>query len=238
MEGNFSTTQWTLVAEAGDTTSPEATEALGELFSTYWYPLYAYVRRTGKAAEEAQDLVQTFFMDVLEKNVFRVADRERGKFRWFLLATFKHFLANQRRGANALKRGGGIAPISLDSLDAEERYRLEPTDNTPADILYDRQWALTLIRTTRAQLESEFRAAGKGSRFATLAQYLPGAEPEQDQATAAAALDTTTGALKVEIYRLKKRFADTLREEVGNTVATPEGIDQEIRHLIDALYRR
>ena len=222
------------MTEAGDSSSPESRQALGDLFSIYWYPLYAYVRRTGSSPDDAQDLTQSFFLYLMENNVFRVVDRKRGKFRWFLLATFKHFLANQRRNASAQKRGGKLTAISLDSLEAEERYRLEPSDPISADRLFDRQWALTVLEKVRSHLKSK---AKDPDRFTIVEQYLPGGSAPP-QAETAQTLGITLSALKVEIHRLKKRYAETLREEIARTVANEDEIDAEIRHLIDSIFQK
>lgn len=233
-QGNFDTTQWTLVVEAGDTASPEATAALGELFEAYWYPLYCYVRKSGNSPDDSQELVQSFFVHILEKNVFRVADRKRGKFRWFLLATFKHFLANERRINSALKRGGSLATLSLDELQAEKRYLHEPVDTFSADLLYDRQWALTLLQAVQKKLADD---APNKERFHQIEQYLPGGSAPP-QAEVAERLGVSVGALKVEIHRLKKRYADAMRGEVARTVAHENEIDGEIQYLIDAIFRK
>ena len=233
-QGNFNTTQWTLVNEAGDTSSPEATAALGELFTTYWYPLYCYVRKSGRSPDDSQELVQSFFVHILEKNVFRVADRKRGKFRWFLLATFKHFLSNDRRLNAALKRGGPQETLSLDELEAEKRYLHEPVDAVSADHLYDRQWALTLLQSVHEKL---YGNAANKERFREVEHYLPGGNAPP-QAEVAERLGISVGALKVEIHRLKKRYAEAMREEVARTVAHEDEIDGEIQYLIDAIFRK
>ena len=233
-QGNFDTTQWTLVIEAGDTSSPEASDALGELFTTYWYPLYCYVRKSGRSPDDSQEMVQSFFVHILEKNVFRVADRKRGKFRWFILATFKHFLSNERRTNAALKRGGPLATLSIDELQAEKRYLHEPVDTCSADHLYDRQWALTLLETVQQKL---LKDSTNKERFHLVEQYLPGGT-SPPQAKVAEELGISVGALKVEIHRLKKRYAEAMRAEVARTVAHEDEIDSEIQYLIDAIFRK
>jgi len=233
-QGNFNTTQWTLVIEAGDTSSPEASNALGELFKTYWYPLYCYVRKSGRSPDDSQELVQSFFVHILEKNIFRVADRKRGKFRWFILATFKHFLSNERRTSTALKRGGRQATLSIDELQAEQRYLHEPVDNCSADHLYDRQWALTLLQTVQQKLLGD---STNKERFRLLEQYLPGGSSPLQSETAER-LGISVGALKVEIHRLKKRYAEAMRTEVARTVSHEDEIDSEIQYLIDAIFRK
>ena len=233
-QGNFDTTQWTLVIEAGDSSSPEATAALGELFTTYWYPLYCYVRKSGRSPDDSQELVQSFFVHILEKNIFRAADRKRGKFRWFILATFKHFLSNERRTKAALKRGGPFEILSLDELQAEQRYLHEPVEAFSADLLYDRQWALTLLQTVQEKLYDD--SANK-ERFRQIEHYLPGGNAPP-QLEVAEKLGISVGALKVEIHRLKKRYAEAMRAEVARTVAGEDDIDEEIQYLIDAIFRK
>ncbi len=234
----FSTTHWTVVLHAGQAGSPEADRALAELCRVYWYPLYAYVRRFGHSPEAAEDLTQEFFVRLLEKNYLATADRKRGKFRWFLITAFKCFLANEHDRATALKRGGGRAPLSLDALDAEARYALEPVDTHTADDLFDLRWALDVLERVRAGLHQEQTAAGKEARYAQLEQYLPGGDPVCDYATTADSLGMTEAAVKQEVHRMKRRFGELLRQVIAETVASPEEVDDEIRHLIDAVSRR
>ncbi len=234
----FATTHWSMVTAAGDPASPRCREALEHLCATYWYPLYAYARRCNETPESAQDLTQGFFASLFERDAFAVADRSRGKFRWFLLASFKHFLANEWARARALKRGGGKAPVALDGLAAEERYRIEPSHGLTPDVLYERRWALTLLDRAREGLGEEFAARGKADRFSLLEQYLPGGQPELPYSEAARELGMSEGGIKAEVHRMKKRFGELLRAEVAQTVADPAEIDDEIRHLIDALFRR
>src|SRR5262245_58347145 len=161
----FVTTHWSVVLRAGRPDSPEAHAALTELCRNYWFPLYAYARRQGCDLHSAQDLTQEFFSKLLEKNYLGVADRQRGRFRWFLLTAFKCFLANEWDRSQAQKRGGGQHIISFDGLTAEERYRLEPEDTASADQLYDRRWANNLLEGTRARLRAEYVADDRGGRF-------------------------------------------------------------------------
>ena len=234
----FATTHWSAVVQAGRPASPEAAEALEELCRTYWYPLYAYVRRLGFDVPSAQDLTQEFFARLLEKNYLSVADRRRGKFRWFLLTAFKCFLANEWDRARTLKRGGGKQPLSYDAMTPEERYRLEPTDTLTADQIFDRRWALELLDRARRLLREEYAAADKASRFASLELYLPGGQPSSTQAELAQSLGTTENALKQEVHRMKRRFGELLREEVACTVAHPDEVAEELRYLIDVICRR
>jgi DNA-directed RNA polymerase specialized sigma24 family protein len=234
----FATTHWSVVLEAGRNDSPRATEALEQLCRQYWYPLYAFVRRYGHDLHTAQDLTQEFFRKLLEKNYLGIADRRRGKFRWFLLATFKGFLANEWDRARAQKRGSGQRPVALDELTAEQRYRLEPSDASTAERVYERRWALTLLETARARLKEEFVSAGKLKRFELLEGCLPGEAPTRSYADLGRELAATEGAIKVEVHRMKKRYGELLRGEVAKTVAHPGEVEEEIRYLIDVLAAR
>ena len=170
----FATTHWSLVVAAGDMQRDDARAALAQLCETYWYPLYAYVRRRGFSAEDAQDLTQAFFARLLEKQKLHVADPERGKFRSFLLASMDHFLANERDRARTQKRGGGRAMLSLDLATGESRVSLEPATDLTPERLYERQWALALLEIVVQRLEAEYAAAGKAAHFALLKDALAG----------------------------------------------------------------
>jgi RNA polymerase sigma-70 factor (ECF subfamily) len=186
----------------------------------------------------AQDLTQEFFGKLLEKNYLGIADRRRGKFRWFLLAAFKGFLANEWDRTRAQKRGSGQQPIALDALTAEQRYRLEPADEMTADRIYDRRWALTLLETVRARLKEDCADGGKARHFELLECYLPGEEPARTYAEAGQELGLSEGAVKVEVHRMKKRYGELLRQEVAKTVAHAGEVEEEIRYLIDVLAGR
>jgi DNA-directed RNA polymerase specialized sigma24 family protein len=233
----FATTHWSVVLHAGRPSSPEAARALDELCRIYWYPLYAYVRRQGFDVPTAQDLTQDFFAKLLEKNYVGVADRKRGKFRWFLLTAFKCFLANEWDRARAQKRGGGAKPLSLDGMTAEERYRHEPADALTADQLYDRRWALDLIERARGRLRDEYLAAGKAGRLAHLEPFLAGGQPAPDYVQAALQLGLSEAAVRQEAHRFKRHFGELLREEVARTVAQPDEVAEELRYLIDVVCR-
>ena len=233
----FATTRWSLVLNAAHPDSPEADHALAELCRLYWYPLYAHVRRFGYDPDTSRDLTQEFFVRLLEKNYLSTADRRRGRFRGFLLTAFKCFLANEWDRAMAQKRGGGCELVWLDALSAEERYRFEPVDTLTADQIFDRRWALDLLARVRDQLATEFAAAGKDDRFQALEQFLPGAQPIESQATVAARLGLNENAVKQEVHRLKKRYVELLRAEIAQTVAHPDEVDDEIRHLVDVVAR-
>jgi RNA polymerase sigma-70 factor (ECF subfamily) len=227
----FAATRWTVILTAGQGEAPQATRALEELCRMYWYPLYAYVRRRGYDSHEAEDLTQEFFARLLAKNNLADVKREKGKFRSFLLASLKHFLANQWDRAQAKKRGGGHTIISLD---AETRYRQEPKDELSADKLLDRQWAVTLLDQVLARLGTEYADAGKSVVFEQLKDSLTGAKDSIPYTEIAAKLDTTEGAVKVAVHRLRQRYRKLLREEIAHTVASPAEIDSEIRCLFAA----
>jgi len=220
---------------AGKDHSVQATEALEQLCRTYWYPLYAFVRRHISEAQDAEDLTQEFFTRFLAKEYFGRADPARGRFRSFLLACLKNFLAEQRRQARRLKRGGGQTIISWDSRTAEDRYGLEPADLTTPEQVYDRRWALTLLETVLARLAAEQSAAGKQEIFAQLKGYLWEEAREVSYAQTATRLNMTEGAVKVAMHRLRRRLRDLLREAVAQTVARGEDVDEELRHLIGAI---
>jgi RNA polymerase sigma-70 factor (ECF subfamily) len=231
--GCFEPTRWSLVLEAGgDATN--ARRALEQLCASYWYPLYVFVRRQGHSAHDAQDLTQGFFARLLEKKDLAAADRERGKFRSFLLGAMKHFLANEWDRARTQKRGGGIALISIDDEAAERRYEKEPAEQTTAEQLYDRRWALTLLDCVLVRLGEEMSRAGKAAHFAALKFCLTG-ESGATYSEIARRLDTTEGALKVAIHRLRDRYRMLLRAEIANTVGSTADVDDELRQLFSAL---
>jgi RNA polymerase sigma-70 factor (ECF subfamily) len=234
----FATTRWTMVLHAGRLDAPETSEALAELCRVYWYPLYAYVRRQGFDVPTAQDLTQEFFARLVEKNYLGLADRQRGRFRWFLLTAFKCFLANEWDRACAQKRGGGARPLSLDEMTAEERYRVEPADPMSADQLYDRRWALDLLARARARLRERYQGDDKHRRFELLESYLPGEEPASTQAEIGRQLGLNENAVKQEVHRMKKLFGELLRSEIAQTVVHPEDVDEELHYLIDVVCRR
>lgn len=236
-ESLFHTTHWTMVLEAAGGASAGAEAALEELCRIYWYPLYAYARKLGHSKEEAEDSTQGFFAKLLEKNYLAVVSRDRGRFRGFLLTSFKRFLHNEWDRESAVKRGGGKRPISFDEMDAAERFRAEPRDLASPDLLFEKRWALTLIREARLRLREEYERAGKQDRFAFLEGHLPGQLDGKPYAVIADALSVSEGAVKVEVHRMKKSYRDLLRSEVAKTVARPEEIDDEIAYLMEVLGR-
>lgn len=234
----FATTHWSVVLQAGEAGSPASHRALEELCRTYWHPLYAYARRLGHDAPASEDLTQGFFARLLEKNYLTVVDRRRGKFRWFLLTAFKGFLANEWDRERALKRGGGQALLPLDITAAEDGYQHEPTDGVSADQVYEHRWALTLLESVRERLQQEYNQAGKAQRFALLEEYLPGERIGRSYAETAEQLGMTEGAVKVEVHRIKKRYAELLRAAVQQTVASPQEVDEELRYLFQIFARK
>jgi RNA polymerase sigma factor (sigma-70 family) len=231
----FATTHWRVVLAAGRSDSSHARDALAHLCQIYWYPLYAYVRRQGHSPEDAQDLTQEFFARFLEKSYLDDVDRAKGKFRSFLLASLKHFLANEWDRAKALKRGGGRAFISLDDQSGETRYGLEPADSLSADKIFERRWALTLLEQVLAHLRTEYMARGKTRLFDELKICLTGEKSSIPYAELGSKVGMTEGAVKVAVHRLRQRYRELLRAEIGKTVASPEEVDQELRYLFAAL---
>ncbi len=229
--GTFATTHWSVVLMAGQSSDSQASEALEQLCRTYWYPLYAYVRRRGHGHEEAQDLTQGFLLQLLERKSFARVDRERGRFRSFLLGGLNYFLADEHARANAQKRGGGQPVVSFDALAAEQRYALEPLDQLSPDKLFERQWALALLDRVLARLEQEFQEAGKADLFERLRGFLVADVGQETYAAAAAGLGMTGEAVKKAVQRMRHRYYALFREEVSHTLADPAEVDEELRYL-------
>ena len=214
---------------------PDAQQALAELCQTYWYPLYAYVRRRVPNAHDAQDLTQAFFSHLLEKRTIARADRTRGRFRAFLLTALKHFLRNEWERARAEKRGGGSPTLSLDFDSGESRYQIEPTDEVTPETLYERRWVLTLLDLVLARVRAELTEAGKGAHFEPLKPALTGDATAADYESAAERLGLTVAAAKQAGYRLRKRYRQLFRAEVLRTVADAGEVDDEIRRILAVL---
>jgi RNA polymerase sigma-70 factor (ECF subfamily) len=231
----FRTTHWSVVLAAGDVGSPEAGEALEKLCRSYWYPLYAYVRRKGYDAHDAQDLTQEFFARLLARNYLSVADRSRGKFRSFLLGSLEHFLAREWTKAHAQKRGGGQAVLSLDETDAENRYLLEPAHELTAEKIFDRRWATTLLDQAMSRLREECVASHKGDFFGRVESLLSGEKGEASYADIASALKMSEGAIKVAVHRLRQRYGELVRAEIAQTVTNPDEADEELQYLFAVL---
>jgi DNA-directed RNA polymerase specialized sigma24 family protein len=234
---SFPTTRWSRVAAAGDRATPEDLEALAELCRAYWYPLYAFIRRQGYAPADAQDLTQSYFARLLERGVLAAADPRKGRFRAFLRTDCGFFLADQHDRDRALKRGGGIAPVSIDARDAEGRYRVEPADATTPDRLFDRDWALTLLDRVLDLLERDCADSGRSAFFERAKIVLTDGPRAVAHATIADELGMTVAAVEAAIRRLRERYRCLLCEEIAATLddSSPEAIDDEIRALFDAL---
>jgi len=223
-----------MVVSAGRSRSPEASRALATLCENYWFPLYAFVRRSGHTAEDAQDLTQEFFARLLAQRFLAKADRQKGKFRSFLLGTLKHFLADQWDRVRAQKRGGGQTVISFDSLDAEARYRLEPASDLTPERMFEKQWALSLLDHVLSRLHAEMAAAGKSALFEAVKDTLTGVR-SITYAAIGAELGMTEGAVKVAAHRMRRRYRALLQEEIAQTVASSDEIGDEIRYLLSCL---
>jgi RNA polymerase sigma-70 factor (ECF subfamily) len=232
---DFATTHWSAVLAAGDEASPRAESALAELCQTYWYPLYAYIRRRGHGPSEAEDLTQAFFARLLEKRFFGEVTPKVRRFRAFLLASLKHFLANEWDRTRTKKRGGGKVVLSLDEEQVEGRYRLEPIDRVTPETLFERGWAWTILEQVLGTLQQEFAASGKSALFDQLKGLLLGSCPSGLYAEIAAQTGLTEGAVKVTAHRLRRRYGELLRAQISQTVDGPREIEDELRHLLRVL---
>jgi RNA polymerase sigma-70 factor (ECF subfamily) len=230
----FATTHWSVVLAAGETETTRAQQALSRLCQTYWYPLYAYVRRRGSNPQDAEDLTQDFFARLLRKKSLSHLTREGGRFRSFLLTSLNRFLTDEWRRAHAQKRGGGQV-ISLDAGSAESRYGLEPADRHTPETLYDRAWALVLLESVFHRLRDEYARAGKAALFDELKSCLTGQRSAIPYAELASRLNHPENTLKTHVHRLRQRYRELLREEVGQIVASPNEIEEELRLLFCAL---
>jgi RNA polymerase sigma-70 factor (ECF subfamily) len=222
------------VLAAGRGHAPQADVALEELCRTYWYPLYVYVRRQTSTREDAEDLTQSFFLRFLEKNYLEGLSSERGKFRAFLLAALKHFLANEWDRATRQKRGSGVIPLSLDWQEADTRYQINPADNLSPDILYDRAWAVTLLERVIVRLRDESVSEAKAEVFEQLKPFLMAGKSAIPYAQTAATLHLTEGAVRVAVHRLRRRYRELLREEIAQTLSDPAQADEELQALFSA----
>ncbi|HOW65735.1 MAG TPA: sigma-70 family RNA polymerase sigma factor [Candidatus Paceibacterota bacterium] len=230
--GVFATTHWSVVLEAGGPQTPQSAAALEQLCRTYWYPLYAYLRRTGCNPDDAEDLVQGFFVYFLEGQILRSVEREGGRFRSFLLGTLKHFVSDQKDKASAQKRGGGRQLISWELAEAEHRFFREPAEDESPDRLYERRWASVLLEHAMERLQQEWASSGKADVFAQLKGFVSGEKGLASYAEAADQANLSPNALKSAIFRLRRRYHELVREEVGHTVADPGELKEELRHLL------
>jgi RNA polymerase sigma-70 factor (ECF subfamily) len=231
-------TQWTAVLAAGGTPSPESAAALERLCSAYWYPLYAFVRRSGHSPPDAQDFTQEFFARLLQHNWVAHADRHKGRFRSFLLMALKRFLAKEWDKAKTLKRGGQVRLVPFQLNTAETRYTGEPADTRTPEQVYEKQWALTLLESVLSRLREDYASDGKGALFHALEPCLIGSRDTQPYAALGAQLGMTEGAARVAVCRLRERYRECLKEEIGHTVASAAEVDEELRHLFRVMARR
>ena len=230
----FATTHWTVVLAAGKRSTPQSDRALEELCRTYWFPLYAYVRRRGHTREDAEDLTQAFFTRFLEKNYLAGLSAERGRFRAFLLASLKHFLANEWDKSRRQKRGGGVTPLSLDWQTADAQFQIAATTEPSPDKAFDREWAVTLLAKVIERLHAECEADGRRKQFAELKIFLTAGKGELSHADAAKTLGMDEGAVRVAVHRLRKRYRQLLRDEISQTLTDPAQVDEEMRALFGA----
>ena len=231
----FTTTHWSLVLASQATEPARSAAALEELCRRYWFPLYAFVRRRGHAPDDAQDLTQAFFEHLISHRSLHQVDRRKGRFRTFLLTAFGNFANDHRDKQRALKRGGGIAPVSWDELEAEDRFGAEPPGALPPEAMFDRDWAIETLNQSLAQLRREQPVRGNAAAFAKLEPYLTGEPPAGFYEAAARELGKSEPALRVEVHRLRQRLGELLRDAVAATVASPQDVGEEIRYLRDLL---
>jgi RNA polymerase sigma-70 factor (ECF subfamily) len=231
----FVTTHWSVIRTAGQGPSAEADAALERLCRTYWWPLYAFVRRRGHEPHDAQDLTQEFFARLLAKDFLRGVDRSKGKFRSFLLAALEHFLANEWRRAGAQKRGGGVTFISLDDTKTENRYEQLASSARSPERIFEQQWAMTLLEQAVSRLREEFVGAGKEALFGEIRIFLTGDKRVGRYAELASKLQTSEAAVKMAVSRMRQRYGELLREEIANTVSNPAEVDEELRAVFAAL---
>ncbi len=234
----FATTHWSTVLAAGDSASPDSTQALEHLCATYWYPLYAYVRRRGYRSEDAQDLTQGFFAQLLRRNPFPQLRPAGAKFRSFLLTALNHYLVNEWHKDHAQKRGGDQARIPLDRAESETRYALEMAEVMTPDAAYERRWAEAVLAQVLNRLREEQASRGNRDLFEALGPCLTGAEDALPYAEVARRLDRTEGAMRSAAHRLRRRYGELLRLEVAHTVSGPGEVDEELRHLLSVLGNR
>ncbi|MFN9721395.1 MAG: RNA polymerase sigma factor [Planctomycetota bacterium] len=231
----FATTCWSLILEAGDRTAPEADQALAELCTAYWLPLYAFARRKGYSRDDAADSTQDFFSRIIERSLLASADPHRGRFRTFLLTLFQRFLANEFEKGQAIKRGGRVALFSMDPHEGEERYAAELTDERTPDRVFEQQWAMTVLHRSVDRLRDEFTQKGKQSFFDECRSFLTGGFGDPVYAEVASRLQMSEGAMRVAVHRLRERFRDLLRQEVARTVGSEQDVDDELIALRKAI---
>ena len=232
VRGGFLNTHWSEVVAAGDTASPKSSAALESLCRSYWYPLYAYVRRKGYNSHDAEDLTQGFFTKLLERNYLTTADRTRGKFRSFLLGSFEHFLAREWTRAHAQKRGAGKVDFSLDGPAGAARYSQEPVDGVTPQVIFERRWATTILERAHAALQAEYAARGLHEQFKQMETVLGSPSRERSYADLCQELGMSEGAFKVAVCRLRQRYGELIRAEIAQTVVEPGEIEDELNYLL------
>jgi RNA polymerase sigma-70 factor (ECF subfamily) len=231
----FHTTSWTMIVAASGDATADSQQALASLCQTYWRPVYAFIRKRGYDRDQAEDLTQSFFAQLLDKHYLRDADRERGRFRSFLLTAVKHFLANQWDRSHALKRGGGAIAISIDAVEAERWYVPAATDAATPERLFERRWALSVLEHVMARLRAEFVATGREEQFERLMVFLNRDSDRTRYEAVATQLGVSSGALRMAVHRLRRRYRELLRSEIAQTVSSPDQTDEEIRFLMTTL---
>lgn len=231
----FPTTRWSLITLAGARSTAESAAALEQLCRTYWYPLYAFVRRRGSGPEEAQDLTQDFFAHLLSKDALAKVDKAKGRFRSFLLASLDHFLINHHARTQAVKRGGGAEVFSLDATLAENRYSQEPVSDPAPDRLFERRWALTLLDQALERLRAEHQQDGRSAQFDWLKEFLYSEENERPYAEVGAERGLKPSAVASAVYRFRQRYRELVRQEIAQTVSGPEELEEELHWLFGAL---
>lgn len=234
MNSRFTTTSWTRVLAARDGSSTEARDALEVLCRTYWYPVYAFVRRQGRGADEARDLTQAYFTELLDKGYLDDYDPSRGRFRAFMKVSVRNFLSKERDKVQAWKRGGRNATVSLDAREGEDRYRYEPVDRVTPEEIFERRWALTVLERALGRLRSEQAESGREADFERFEGILTG-QKEAAYREVAAALSMSEGAVKTMVHRLRRRLGQLLRDEIAETVSGQEEVDDELKHLLGVL---
>lgn len=222
---------------AGQPDSTSNRDALAELCQTYWYPLYGFIRRQGRSSQDAEDLTQAFFARLLEKNYIASANQEKGRFRSFLITALKRFMANEWDREHAQKRGGFQTAVAIDQAMAEARFNSELSHQLQPDVLFERQWAMTLLERVMTQLQEEYTTTGRAKLFEHLRSCLVKEESAQPYASIAAELNLTEAAVKTAVHRLRTRYRDLLRTEIAKTVSTPDEIEPELRHLFSTFGR-
>lgn len=236
--GEFTTTHWSVVLNAGRRASPLASDALEQLCRRYWFPLYVYVRRQGFRPPEAQDLTQGFFLQLIEKEFLRDIDPSKGRFRSFLLAALKHYILNQRKHAARLKRGGDLVMVPFDPDEAEARFRAEPATESTAERAFDRRWATTVMELGLRRLQEEYREAGKDQLFQALKKFISAEAAAGEYAELGRRIGMTKNTVGVAVHRLRQRYGELIRAEIANTVAQPVEVEEEMRYLLGLLTER